>query len=128
MRAVAFLLALCSIDAAYALKAGHTSMPNLARFRGGAVTSTVKTPGETYMALAEKGAANAKTPLPKALHQAFMGGMYVAIGGIFALVVAGALPHLGPDLQRLVVGAIFPVGLIFILQAAGQRAQQLARC
>jgi len=59
-------------------------------------------------------------PTLKALHQSFMGGLYVAIGGVYALTVAGALPQLGPDLQRLVVGLIFPVGLIFILQAGGQ--------
>jgi len=92
------------------------------RLRGGGVTpvTPTKLPGETYDALAAKGEVNAMTPLPKALHQAFMGGMYVAIGGVFALTVAGMLPGLGPDLQRLVIGLIFPIGLIFILQAAGQ--------
>jgi formate/nitrite transporter len=79
-----------------------------------------KTPAETYFALAEKGAVNAKTPLAKLLHQAFMGGCYVAIGGVFALTVAGALAHLGPDVQRFIIALIFPIGLVFILQAAGQ--------
>lgn len=86
------------------------------RIRGG----STKTPPETYSALAEKGAANANAPTPKLLHAAFMGGAYVAIGGVFALIVAGAFPQLAPELQRLIVGAIFPIGLVFILQAAGQ--------
>lgn len=92
----------------------------LVRLRGGASGALVKPPAETYQAIVEKGTANANAPLAKALHQAFMGGMYVAIGGIFALTVAGSVPNLGPDAQRFIIGAIFPVGLIFILMASGQ--------
>jgi len=88
--------------------------------RGGGAGSPTKTPAETYSALAEKGAANAKMPTAKLLHQAFMGGCYVAIGGVFALTVAGSLAHLGADVQRFIIGLIFPIGLVFILQAAGQ--------
>jgi len=111
-----------SLAVAAGLAPGRPLPGSLARLRGGAVqaVSPTKLPAETYEALAEKGAINAKAPLPKALHQAFMGGMYVAIGGVFALTVAGMLPNAGPDLQRLVIGLIFPIGLIFILQAAGQ--------
>ena len=45
-------------------------------------------------------------PMNKALHSAFMGG-YVAIGGVFALVVAGALDLPAP-IKKLVIGLIFP--------------------
>jgi len=96
----------------------------LVRLRGGSVAGPVvpatKMPGDTYLGMAEKGAINANMPTLKTLHQAFMGGFYVAIGGVFSLVVAGAMPGIGPDLQRMVIGLIFPVGLIFILQAGGQ--------
>ena len=79
------------------LNTARQPLPVAMRLRGGAVqaVAATKLPGETYHALADKGAANAKAPLPKALHQAIMGGMYVAIGGVFALTVAGAMSHLG---------------------------------
>ena len=115
------LLASCLMHAACGLAPARQPLPaSLARLRGGAVqaVSSAKLPGENYHALAEKGAANANLPLGKALHQAFMAGMYVAIGGIFAYTVAGAL-SVGPELQRRVIGLIFPIGLIFILQAGG---------
>lgn len=114
---------------------GRDARPAMLRLRGGTLDELqvphavglierglkpMKTPGETYFALAEKGAANAKTPLAKLLHQAFMGGCYVAIGGVFAITVAGAMAHLGPDVQRFIISLIFPIGLVFILQAAGQ--------
>ena len=78
--------------------------------------TTVKAPGETYQALASAGVAKATMPMNKALHSAFMGGWYVAIGGVFALVVAGALDLPAP-IKKLVIGLIFPIGLVFILQA-----------
>ena len=102
---------------------GRTARPAMLRLRGGALdelkvpglqpalSQPMKTPGETYFALAEKGAVNAKTPLAKLLHQAFMGGCYVAMGGVFALTVSGAMSHLGPDVQRFIIALIFPIGL-----------------
>lgn len=117
----AALLVLGLLHAASGLSTSRQPLPaTLARLRGGQAAPATKLPGDVYDALAAKGQVNAELAPIKTLHQAFMGGMYVAIGGIFSLVVAGAMPGLGPDLQRCVVGLIFPIGLIFILQAAGQ--------
>jgi len=116
---VALLLGLLHSSQGFSPSRGASLPPTLARLRGGQVPATKLAP-DVYNAMADKGAANANVPTAKALHQSFMGGFYVAIGGVFALTVAGALKSLGPDLQRLVVGLIFPIGLIFILQAAGQ--------
>lgn len=41
------------------------------------------------MGMAEKGAANAKLPLLKVLHQSIMGGCYVGFGGLLSIVIAG---------------------------------------
>lgn len=109
-----------SLHASSGLRPSHGLPSSALRLRGGANGALVKPPSETYQAIVEKGTANANAPLLKALHQAFMGGMYVAIGGIFALTVAGSVPGLGADAQRFIIGAIFPVGLIFILMASGQ--------
>ncbi|KAL1530217.1 hypothetical protein AB1Y20_001132 [Prymnesium parvum] len=115
------LLLLAATHAASALRPGSaTPKPSVMRLRGGSAVTPTKLPADTYQALVEKGTSNAQAPLLKALHQSFMGGMFVAIGGVFSLVVAGALPGIGPDLQRFVIGLIFPIGLIFILMAAGQ--------
>jgi len=112
-----FLLLLCILHSANGLTMGNAPArsPSLRRLRGG----STKTPGETYQMMAAKGAVNAQLPTEKILHQAFMAGWYVAIGGIFSLIVAGAA-GLNPEMTRLVIGAIFPIGLIFVLQAAGQ--------
>ena len=83
-------LAILALAAFSATDAAHVA-PSLHRLRGGATVTTVKAPGETYQALASAGVAKATMPMNKALHSAFMGGWYVAIGGVFALVVAGAL-------------------------------------
>ena len=109
------ILALAALSATDAARVA----PSLHRLRGGATVTTVKAPGETYQALASAGVAKATMPMNKALHSAFMGGWYVAIGGVFALVVAGALDLPAP-IKKLVIGLIFPIGLVFILQAAGQ--------
>lgn len=105
------ILALAALSATDAARVA----PSLHRLRGGATVTTVKAPGETYQALASAGVAKATMPMNKALHSAFMGGWYVAIGGVFALVVAGALDLPAP-IKKLVIGLIFPIGLVFILQ------------
>ncbi|KAL3930019.1 MAG: hypothetical protein SGPRY_001709 [Prymnesium sp.] len=118
MRALllAALLGLFASCSAFRALAPGGGMEPMLRLRGG----STKLPSETYQAIVAKGTVNAQTPTLKALHQAFMGGMYVAIGGVFSIVVAGAFAPLGPDIQRFIIGAIFPVGLVFILMAAGQ--------
>jgi len=117
--ATVLLISLLHSTDGFSTSRGAPLPPTLARLRGGQAPMTKLAP-DVYHAMADKGAANANVPTMKALHQAFMGGMFVAIGGVFALVAAGAMPGLGPDLQRMVVGFIFPIGLIFILQAGGQ--------
>ena len=47
-------------------------------------TSSIKTPKDSYVAFAEKGAANAKMPKTKILHQSILGGCYVGFGGLLS--------------------------------------------
>jgi len=86
-------------------------------------TSMVRQPAETYMALADKGAANAKKPLIKTLHQSIVSGCYVGFAGLLSLSIAGNLgvaATAAPGLQKMVFAALFPVNLLLILNSGGQ--------
>jgi len=83
----------------------------------------VRQPAETYMALAEKGEANAKKPLIKTLHQSIVSGCYVAFAGLLSLSIAGnlgAVATVAPGVQKMVFAALFPVNLLLILNSGGQ--------
>lgn len=94
--------------------------------RGGGpvvAAATVKSPKEAYLGMAEKGAANAKLPLLKTLHQSIMGGCYVGFGGLLSTVVAGncaGVARDNPGLQRFIFAALFPMNLLLILMTGGQ--------
>lgn len=54
---------------------------------------------------------------------AFLGGAYIAIGGLLALAIAGGMPNLtdgNPSLTKLLMGATFPVGLMLVAIAGGE--------
>lgn len=54
-------------------------------------TSSMKSPKDSYIAFAEKGAANAKMAKRKIFHQSVLGGCYVGFGALLSLSVAGKL-------------------------------------
>jgi formate/nitrite transporter len=57
------------------------------------------------------------------LHQSVMGGLYVGIGAMLSLSVAGACPGIAesnPGLQKFIFGALFPMNLLLILTTGGQ--------
>ena len=86
-------------------------------------TSSIKTPKDSYIAFAEKGAANAKMPKTKILHQSILGGCYVGFGGLLALSVAGGLGGIGaanPGIPKMAFAALFPVNLLLIVTTGGQ--------
>lgn len=70
-------------------------------------------------------AATAKSALPttKLFVMSALGGMFIAIGALLSIVVAGGslgLQESNPGLVRLVMGAVFPVGFIaVVLTGAG---------
>jgi formate/nitrite transporter len=86
-------------------------------------TSSLKSPKDSYIAFAEKGAANAKLPKRKILHQSILGGCYVGFGGLLSLSVAGNIPGIGannPGLVKMAFAALFPVNLLLIVTTGGQ--------
>jgi len=86
-------------------------------------TSSIKTPKDSYIAFAEKGAANAKMPKTKILHQSILGGCYVGFGGLLSLSIAGGLGGIGaanPGIPKMAFAALFPVNLLLIVTTGGQ--------
>jgi formate/nitrite transporter len=86
-------------------------------------TSLIKSPKDAYMALAEKGASNAKMSKRKILHQSILGGAYVGFGGLLSLSVAGNLGGIGaqnPGIIKMAFAALFPVNLLLIVTTGGQ--------
>lgn len=59
----------------------------------------------------------AKTPFFKFILMAIMGGIFIALGGLLTVVVAGGMPEIASTnigLVKFVAGALFPVGLIMV--------------
>lgn len=86
-------------------------------------TSSLKSPKDSYIAFAEKGAANAKMAKRKIFHQSVLGGCYVGFGGLLSLCVAGNIGGIGatnPGLVKMAFAALFPVNLLLIMTTGGQ--------
>lgn len=61
--------------------------------------------------------AKAKTPFTKFIIMAIMGGIFIALGGLLTVVVAGNMPDIAQNnigLVKFTAGALFPVGLIMV--------------
>jgi formate/nitrite transporter len=62
--------------------------------------------------------AKAGFSLPRFAVMAVMGGMFIALGGLLAVIVAGGSLEIGttnPGLQKFILGAMFPMGLIAVV-------------
>ena len=66
--------------------------------------------------VSEVAKAKSETSLPKTMVLSFMAGTYIAIGGLLAVIVGGGVPGIAaenPGIQRFLMGAVFPIGLMF---------------
>ncbi|WP_228028045.1 formate/nitrite transporter family protein [Chitinibacter fontanus] len=57
-------------------------------------------------------------PINRLLVMAIIGGMFISLGGLLALVIAGGSPGLqasNPGLLKFVFGAVFPLGFIAVV-------------
>lgn len=62
----------------------------------------------------------ASMPLSRFFIFAFLGGAFIALGGLFSVMVAGGAPGLAahnPGLVKLLAGAMFPMGLVMVVVA-----------
>ena len=61
--------------------------------------------------------SKARTPLSKFAIMAIMGGIFIALGGLLTVVVAGGMSGVAKEnigLVKFMAGALFPVGLIMV--------------
>lgn len=75
------------------------------------------TPKEIAYDFCAFGVYKNNTPWRKFALLAFLGGTFIALGGLLTIVVAGGMPEtLGanPGMVKFVAGALFPVGLIMV--------------
>lgn len=74
-------------------------------------------PKEIAGQFCEFGMYKAKLSVKKFAVLAFLGGTFIALGGLLTLMVAGGMPETlqsNPGLVKFVSGALFPVGLIMV--------------
>jgi formate/nitrite transporter len=72
-------------------------------------------PKELVAKATEGAMTRANTNIRKTLVLAFLAGAYIALGGLLAVMVGGGSPGIGaenPGLQKFLMGAVFPIGLI----------------
>ena len=74
-------------------------------------------PKDIALLFSATGINKTKTPISKFIVLAFLGGTFIAFGGLLTVIVAGGIPEIGagnPGLIKFVAGALFPVGLIMV--------------
>lgn len=61
-------------------------------------------------------------PIRKLLVLAFLAGVYIAMGGLFSIVIGYGFPSMSdaPGLQRLLSGLVFPLGLMLVVFAGAE--------
>ncbi|MBE6450718.1 MAG: formate/nitrite transporter family protein [Alphaproteobacteria bacterium] len=74
-------------------------------------------PSEIASIFADASKAKAQTPFIKFALMAIMGGIFIALGGLLTVIVAGGMPDVATHnigLVKFTAGALFPVGLIMV--------------
>lgn len=74
-------------------------------------------PAEIATLFADGSKAKADMPFLKFFLFAVLGGIFIALGGLLTVVVAGGMPvtlDMNPGLVKFTAGALFPVGLIMV--------------
>lgn len=80
-------------------------------------------PNEIAYQFRNSSRVKADYPLLKLLVYSFLGGAFIAFGGLLSIVVAGGMPGLAetnPGIVKFMLGAVFPVGLIMVVVAGAE--------
>lgn len=77
----------------------------------------INTPKEVLALAGSSAADKLQNTAGKTLILAFLAGAYIAIGGLFSLMAGFGFPGAAeaPGFQRLLSGAVFPLGLILVV-------------
>lgn len=76
-----------------------------------------KTPKETTLEFAASGIYKSSLSVSKFCVLSVLGGVFIAFGGLLAVMFAGGMPGIGtgnPGLIKFIAGAVFPIGLIMV--------------
>lgn len=74
-------------------------------------------PKDMTRQFAASGVYKSSLPALKFITIAVLGGVFIALGGLLSVMVAGGMPGLGaenPGLVKFIAGALFPVGLMLV--------------
>ncbi len=74
-------------------------------------------PNEIAVLFADASQSKARLAFIKFMLLAILGGVFIALGGLLTVMVAGGMPAVGllnPGLVKFMAGALFPVGLIMV--------------
>ncbi|KAL7762727.1 hypothetical protein ACKLNR_009262 [Fusarium oxysporum f. sp. zingiberi] len=75
-------------------------------------------PPETCQLMTQSGIAKAKLPWADLIVKSFFGGIFISLGSLFDLVVAGGAPGLresNPSLITLLAAFTFPIGFVLVI-------------
>lgn len=78
----------------------------------------MKTPTQIFETALNAGTAKASLPWHRVFALAIVAGAYIALGGLLSIVAAGASDDVA--VKRLLSAAVFPVGLILIVNLGGE--------
>jgi formate/nitrite transporter len=83
----------------------------------------IHAPREIVETVVRSAGDKARLPVPRYLALAFLGGAYIALGALLSLVVGGGFPAMAtrnPVWPKLLMGAVFPVGLMMVAIAGAE--------
>ncbi|WP_206919097.1 formate/nitrite transporter family protein [Alicyclobacillus suci] len=84
------------------------------------MSSNFLAPAEIAEAAAKSGEDKANSSILKLLVLGFLAGAFIAMGFIFDIRVTASLPEQWGSLKSLLGGAVFPIGLMFVIIAGGE--------
>lgn len=83
----------------------------------------MRTPQEIVQFVNKSSAVKLDMPLRKLLILGFIGGVYIAFGALLSVTVGSGFPGVAaenPAIVKLLMGVVFPIGLIAIVLAGGE--------
>jgi formate transporter len=84
------------------------------------VSNNFLTPAEIAEVAAKTGQDKSKYSVVKLLILGFLAGAFIALGALFDIRVTASIPAQWVSIKNLVGGAVFPIGLMFVVVAGGE--------
>jgi len=75
-------------------------------------------PPETCQLISQSGVAKAKLPWADLIIKSFLGGLFISLGSLFDLIIAGGATGLrasNPSLVTAIAAFVFPIGFVLVI-------------